>query len=77
MLRSRPPYPTFYVLDTKKHVVHGIEARKWQFQGRPPPKKMGIFCPKKGLKMPKLGLQHCFLGLGGLFKAPPPYFAGA
>ena len=27
--------------------------------------------------MPKLGLKHCFLGLGGQFKAPQPFFAGA
>ena len=64
------------MLDTKEHVSHGIEARKWVFQARPT-QKMGIFCPKKGLKMPKLGLQHCFWGLGGLFEPPPPYFAGA
>ena len=24
-----------------------------------------------------LGLKHCFLGLGGQFKAPQPYFARA
>ena len=27
------------------HVLHGIEARKWVFQGHPS-QKMGIFCPK-------------------------------
>ena len=41
-----------------------------------PPKK-SAFLPKKGLKMPKLALKHCFLGLGGQFKALQPYFAGA
>ena len=29
----------------KKHILHGIEARKWVFQGRPT-QKMGIFCSK-------------------------------
>ena len=43
----------------------------------PPPPQNGHFLPKKGLKMPILGQKQCFLGLGGQFKAPPPYFAGA
>ena len=43
----------------------------------PPPQKNGHFLPKKSLKMPILGQKQCFLGLGGQFKAPPPYFAGA
>ena len=80
MLSLRPPYPNFEVLDSKKRVLHGIEARKWVFQGRPT-QKMGIFCQKNGLKMPKLGqkililvLKHCFLGLGGQFKAPQTLF---
>ena len=33
--------------------------------------------PKNGLKMPILGQKQCFLGSGGQFDAPPPYFAGA
>ena len=41
------------------------------------PPKNGHFLPKKGLKMPQIGPKHCFLGLGGQFKAPQPYFAGA
>ena len=40
------------------------------------PKKWA-FLHKTGLKMPILVLKDCFLGLGGLFKAPEPYFAGA
>ena len=76
MVSSRPPYPFFWVLDTKKHMLHGIEAKKWVFQGRPT-QKMGIFFPKNGLKMPIMGPKHRFLGLGGQFKAPQPYFAGA
>ena len=43
----------------------------------PPPKKMAISCQKKGLKMPILGQKQCFLGSGGRFDAPPPYFARA
>ena len=44
--------------------------------GPPPPQKMP-FLPKNGLKMPILGQKQCFLGSGGQFDAPPPYFAGA
>ena len=43
----------------------------------PPHPKTGHFLLENGLKMPILGLKHCFLGLGGQFKAPQPYFAGA
>ena len=43
----------------------------------PPPPKNGHFCQKKGLKMPILGQKQCFLGSGGQFDAPPPYFARA
>ena len=43
----------------------------------PPPPKIANFCPKKGLKMPILGQKQCFLGSGGQFKAPAPYFAGS
>ena len=43
----------------------------------PPPPKNGHFLPKNGLKMPILGQKQCFLGWGGQFDAPPPYFAGA
>ena len=49
VLSCGPPYPIFLVLDTKKHVLHGIETRKWVFQGLPT-QKMGIFLPKNGLK---------------------------
>ena len=45
--------------------------------GPPPPKKWPIFAQKKGLKMPILGQKQCFLGSGGQFKAPAPYFAGS
>ena len=45
VLSSRPPYPIFWVLDTKKHMLHSIEARKWEYQGHPT-QKMGIFCSK-------------------------------
>ena len=43
----------------------------------PPPQKNGHFLPKNGLKRPILGQKQCFLGSGGQFDAPPPYFAGA
>ena len=43
----------------------------------PPPPKMAIFLPKNGLQMPFLGRKQWFLGSGGQFDAPPPYFAGA
>ena len=45
VLISRPPCPIFWVLDTKKHMLHSIEARKWVYQGCPT-QKMGIFCSK-------------------------------
>ena len=75
MLSSRPPYPIFWVLDTKKHMLHSIDARKPVYQGCPT-QKNGHFVLKNGLKMPTLGLIHCFLGWGGQFQAPQPYFAG-
>ena len=40
------------------------------------PKKWAFFA-QKWPKMSKLGLKHCFSGLGGQFKALQPYFAGA
>ena len=40
----------------------------------PPPKKMAIFCQKKGLEMPLLGQKQCFFGSGGQFDAPPTLF---
>ena len=43
----------------------------------PHPPKNGHFLPKNGLKMPILGQKQCFLGSGGQFDAPPPYFANA
>ena len=43
----------------------------------PPPPKNGHFLPKNGLKMPFLGRKQCYLGSGGQFNTPPPYFAGA
>ena len=49
MLSFRLPYPIFLVLDTKKHLLHDFEGRKWVFQGRPT-KKMGIFFPKMAEK---------------------------
>ena len=74
---SRPPHPILQVLDSKKkHVLQHMGAGKWVNQGRRP-QKMANFCPKKGLKMPFLGQKQCFLGSGGQFKAPAPYFAGS
>ena len=61
----------------KKTCVVGYGSRKMGDSPPPPPPKNGHFLPKKGLKMPILGQKQCFLGLGGQFKAPPPYFAGA
>ena len=55
----KAPYPIFQVLDTKKHVLRGIDARKLVFQGRPT-QKNGHFLLKKGLKMPKLGQNTVF-----------------
>ena len=43
----------------------------------PPPLKNRHFLPENALKMPILGQKQCFLGSGGQFDAPPPYFAGA
>ena len=75
MLRSRPPYPIFQVLDTKKHVLHGIEAIKWVCRAAPP--KKWHFLAKNGLKLPILGKKAVFLGLGAQFSTPLPYFFGA
>ena len=43
----------------------------------PPPPKNRHFLLKNGLKMPFLGRKQCYLGSGGQFNTPPPYFAGA
>ena len=45
--------------------------------GPPPPPKKWPFFAQKWLKMPILGQKQCFLGSGGQFDAPPPYFAAA
>ena len=45
--------------------------------GPPPPQKWPILAQKKCLKMRILGQKQCFLGSGGQFKAPAPYFAGS
>ena len=39
---------------------------------RLPHPKNGHFLLKNGLKMPILGLIHCFLGSGGEFRPPNP-----
>ena len=76
MLSSKPPYPILEVRDSKKHVLPGIEARKWVFQGRPP--KKWPFFAQKWSKNVNIGPERLFfLGVGGRFKAPQPYFAGA
>ena len=72
VLRSRPPYPIFKVLDTKKHVLHGIEAIKLVLQGRPT-KKMGIFWPK----LANFGQKSSVFGLGCSVFDSPTYFFGA
>ena len=40
------------------------------------PKKWAFFAQKRP-KNAKIWPKHCFLGLGGRFKAPQPYYAGA
>ena len=74
--QSKAPHPVLRVPNSDKHVLQGMRARKWVIQVRDP-QKNGHFLPKKRLKMPILGGKQCFLGLGGQFKAPPPFFAGA
>ena len=71
------PPPYFAGARLKKTCVLGLGSRKMGDSGRPPPKKNGHFCQKKGLKMPILGQKQCFLGSGGQFDAPPPCFARA
>ena len=61
-------HPLSQVLDSKQHVLQGMGAGKWVIH--PPPQKNGHFLPKKGVKLP-------IFGLGGHFKSPPTYFAGA
>ena len=42
-----------------------------------PPKKWPFFCPKMAFKCHFWAENSGFLGSGGQFDAPPPYFAGA
>ena len=42
---TRPPNPMMKVLDSKKHVLQHMEAKKWLLQGRPNQKR-AIFCSK-------------------------------
>ena len=39
--------------------------------------KKPLFLPKKGQKMPLLGLKQCFWGLNGQLQGPPPHSDGA
>ena len=70
------PPPYFAGARLKKTCVAGLGPRTMGDSGSPPLKN-GHFLPKNGLKMPILGQKQCFLGWGGQFDAPPPYFAGA
>ena len=72
----KAPHPISQMPDSKKKSVSGYGSRKMGDSGLPP-QKNGHFLAKKSLKMPIFGQKQCFLGLGGQFKAPPPYFAGA
>ena len=72
----KAPLPYFFGGFTQKKCVAWYWSQIMGVSGPPHPKN-GHFLPQKGVKMPKLGLKHCFLGFGGQFKAPPPYFAGA
>ena len=70
------PPPYFAGAQLNKTCVAGLESRKIGDSG-PPPVKGGHFLPKNGLKMPFVGQKQCFLGSGGQFHTPPPYFSGA
>ena len=73
----KAPHPISQVPDSNKYVLQVLRDAKRVIQGRPPTKKMAIFCPKKGLKMPILGRKQCFFGLGWPVEGLQPYFAGA
>ena len=60
----------------KKTCSAGLGSQKMGDSGLPPLKN-GHLLPKNGLTLPILGQKECFLGSGGQFDAPPPYFAGA
>ena len=77
MLSSRPPYPILQVWDSKKNVSQGMEVGKWVFRGRTTQQMGFIFAQKWPKNANFWGGEHVFWVLGGQFKAPQPYFAGA
>ena len=66
----------FHVLDSKKHVLHGMEAKRGVFQGYPT-QTIAHFVPQNGLKKQIVGHKQCFGGLGGYVKPRKPHFAGS
>ena len=66
--RQERQSPTTPVARLNETCVAGYDSRKMGDSGPPPLQKNGYFLPKKGLKMPILGQNQCFLGLGGQFK---------
>ena len=58
--------------DSKKHVLHGIEARKWVFQGRPP--KKWPFFAQKWSKNVNIVPETLFFWLGRSVQGPPTLF---
>ena len=72
VLSSRPPHPIFEVSDSKEHVLHGIEARKLVFQGRPP--KKWAFFAQTWSKNVNIGPETLFFRLGRSFQGPPTLF---
>ena len=59
----------FHVLDSKKHLLHGMEAIKGVFQRCPTP-KIAHFLLQNGLKKQILGYKQFFGGYGALCQAP-------
>ena len=43
----KAPHPISQVSNPRQDVLQGMRPRKWVIQGRPPPKKMAVLCPKK------------------------------
>ena len=70
-----PPTRFFRCL-TRKNMCCMVLTPENQCFRVAPPKKWAFFAQKRP-KNGKNGPKHCFLGLGGQFKAPQPYFAGA
>ena len=73
---SRPPNPILQVLDSEKHQLRGMEAKKYVFWGHPT-QKNGHFLAKNGLNLPILGKKAVSLDTAAQFKTPLPFFWGA